>query len=184
MDLSQLYGVTEEETQKLRRFRGGKLHTKHDKAALSNLPIVNDVTKFCTVNSTDADCYQSGDPRVNSNPYSAALHTVFLRSHNKIASTLSRRYHHWNDEDLFYMSRVLNTIIYQRIIYEEWAPVVLGQEVASKILETNDGIRINRVSNEFATVGIRFYNSMFPGDLLSVESKPITSNVINEPVST
>ncbi|XP_063703454.1 peroxidase-like [Culicoides brevitarsis] len=177
LDLSQVYGVDAEALQKLRKFHGGKLHT-HDDQTLSYLPFANaeQISKYCRSNETNS-CYISGDPRVNSNPYSMALHTIFLRSHNKIASELTKRHPQWTDEELFYMSRVLNTILYQKIIYEEWAPIVLGREAAERILLTAVTTETDQVSNEFATVGIRFYNTMFPGDLILSEEM---SNDVNE----
>lgn len=176
LDLSQVYGVDDKDLEKLRRFRGGKLHTHDENNPLSSLPYVDaQVSKYCRTNETNS-CYVSGDPRVNSNPYSMALHTIFLRSHNKIASELARRHPRWTDDELFYMSRTLNTILYQRIIYEEWAPIVLGRESAERILLTTFSLEPNQVSNEFATVGIRFYNTMFPGDLILTEE---LSNDVN-----
>uniref|UniRef100_A0A336MW58 CSON005035 protein n=1 Tax=Culicoides sonorensis TaxID=179676 RepID=A0A336MW58_CULSO len=182
LDLSQIYGVNDADLRKIRKYHGGKLHTHDERSPLANLPYVDDQkSKYCRSNDSES-CYISGDPRVNSNPYSMALHTIFLRSHNKIASDLGQRHPQWNDDELFHMSRLLNTIIYQRIIYEEWAPIVLGKESAERILlstYTQDG---NEVSNEFATVGIRFYNTMFPGNLLLTEELSNNIDVNNRSI--
>lgn len=176
LDLSQVYGVVDKDLEKLRRFRAGKLHTHDENNPMSGLPFVNaQVSQYCRTNETNS-CYVSGDPRVNSNPYSMALHTIFLRSHNKIATELARRHPRWTDDELFFMSRTLNTILYQRIVYEEWAPIVLGRESSERILLSTFTAEPNQVSNEFATVGIRFYNTMFPGDLTLAEE---LSNDVN-----
>lgn len=115
----------------------------------------------------------AGDPRANANPYMVLQYSIFLRSHNNIANKLHEINPSWNDERLFKFSRKINTALYQKIIYEEWAPEVLGSEMSRKIIDTPAEMdrqkRNYGVSNEFATVAIRFYNSMMPGDLWNTE---------------
>lgn len=166
-DLSQLYGVTQSEKSKVRKFSKGKLQSIHGKL----LPITDTPEKFCTFTNGTKHCFASGDPRVNSNPYSSALHTIFLRHHNVIATQLYKLNSDWDDETIFNMAKKLNVILYQRIIYEEWAPVVIGDEKAREIVKSFPEIGQGReqndqVSNEFATVGIRFYNTMLPENLV------------------
>uniref|UniRef100_A0A6B2E8B5 Putative chorion peroxidase n=1 Tax=Phlebotomus kandelakii TaxID=1109342 RepID=A0A6B2E8B5_9DIPT len=164
LDLSQLYGINDEETRALRTFRGGKLQASTDGA--NTIPIQQHSSLCLQPNET---CYLSGDPRANANPYMVLQYSIFLRSHNNIARKLREINPSWNDERLFKFARKINTALYQRIIYEEWAPEVLGFDVAEKISDTPVEMdrqkRIFGVSNEFATVAIRFYNSMMPGDL-------------------
>lgn len=123
-----------------------------------------------------------GDSRVNINPYVTTLYTIFLRSHNRIAAELKRT-KSWKDERLFDTARRINTAIYQKIVYEEWARVIVGKDVMDGIMEPFHSSRVATpaVSNEFATAAIRFYYSMMPGDL-SLERvrsfAPLESNVI------
>lgn len=115
----------------------------------------------------DTVCYRSGDSRVNANPYITTLYTIFLRSHNRIAKELKKAHDNsWNDEQLFQSARRINTAIYQKIVYQNWTNVVLGNTAAAKINTDNAPTEHDiAVSNEFATAGIRFYYSMMPGDL-------------------
>lgn len=162
-DLSQLYGI--DETQ-LRSYHQGLLITSND----NNLPTTND-ENCIRFNETNFPCYYSGDTRVNVNPYVTILYTVFLRSHNHIAHKLKRMNPTWNDSKLFKLSKQINTAIYQKIIYTDWANAVLGKklatEIRSKNLENHDvrKNKNNKISNEFATAAIKFYNTMMPGDL-------------------
>ena len=117
--------------------------------------------------------YLSGDSRVNSNPYITILYTVFLRSHNHIAHKLKRLNPDWVDQQLFNLSKRINIAIYQKIVFTDWADIVLGKRVAQDMrnkkmedYEDSKKYKSKKVSNEFATAAIRFYNSMMPGDLL------------------
>lgn len=152
----------------LRTFNGGEMRTSNDPAS-PTLPEIQNVDEnpLCMHNTTiDTVCYESGDSRVNVNPYVTTLYTIFLRSHNRLAKQLSRQNHTLNDEQLFALARRINIGIYQKIIYEEWLRVVLGNDAANAINAQRDGCNATEsVSNEFATAGIRFYYSMMPGDL-------------------
>lgn len=168
MDLSQLYGNTDDITNTLRTFTNGELKISNDPLS-PTLPEVDDITsnQLCMHNTTtDTVCYQSGDSRVNVNSYVTTLYTLFLRSHNRLAKQLQKEHPTWSDSELFAYARRINNGIYQKIIYEEWSNVVLGIVAAAEInTQTDKCDRNAMVSNEFATAGIRFYYSMMPGDL-------------------
>lgn len=94
---------------------------------------------------------------------------MFLRSHNNIAHDLRRTAHKKNDNKHFRLARYINEAIYKKIIFEEWAPIVLGTTVAQQLnaeTYTPSFSGKRAISNEFATAGIRFYFSMMPGDLI------------------
>lgn len=164
LDLSQLYGNHESETQPLRSGRGGKLRSQ----SFDKLDYLDENTdrKFCVANaSLDVTCYTSGDSRVNVNPFITLLHTLFLRSHNRIAKQLVAINPHWEDEQLFKTTRSVNIKLYQGII-REWSQSVLGKPIS--IAYRFDGKTQPSVSNEFATAAIRFHNTMMPGEITGV----------------
>lgn len=166
--MSQLYGNTDDITDTLRTFSNGELKISNDPLS-PTLPEIEDIefNHLCMHNTTiDTVCYRSGDSRVNVNPYVTTLYTLFLRSHNRIAKRLRKDHPTWTDSELFTHARHINAGIYQKIIYGEWLNVVLGNIDAAAInTESNICNSDERVSNEFATAGIRFYYSMMPGDL-------------------
>ncbi|XP_031620899.1 peroxidase [Contarinia nasturtii] len=169
LDLSQLYGNAEDITDTLRTFYNGELKISNDPLS-PTLPEIDDIedNHLCMHNTTiDTVCYKSGDSRVNVNPYVTTLYTLFLRSHNRIAKQLQKEHPTWNDTELFAYARRINVGIYQKIVYSEWLNIVLGISEAATINNRNPTTCINdgKVSNEFATAGIRFYYSMMPGDL-------------------
>lgn len=159
LDLSQLYGNHESETLPLRSSRGGKLKSQSFDSTEYLIDSID--KKLCVANSTqDTICYTSGDTRVNVNPYITLLHTLFLRSHNRVAKHLALVNPHWSDERLFGVAREVNIKIYQKII-GDWSKAVLG----GPIKHDHVGINEPRVSNEFASAAIRFYNTMMPGEI-------------------
>lgn len=191
LDLSQLYGNTDDITKTLRTFKNGELEISNDPLS-STLPEVDETetNQLCMHNSTTADtvCYRSGDSRVNVNPYVTTLYTIFLRSHNRIAQQLHGDYPTWTDEKLFAYARRINTGIYQKVVYQEWLNVVLGVTAAANINGSpiDTCLHGGMVSNEFATAGIRFYYSMMPGDLKTTKDVNYfirQSNIIIRPMT-
>lgn len=156
-DLSQLYGRTDHIRHNLRLRRDGKLKVDSN----DFLPATTD-SCFST---SEGPCFQSGDSRVNVNPYMTIQHSIFHKSHNRIASKLKALNPQWKDEKLFETARKINIAIYQKISYEEWLPMVVGRRLSAELGNVSGGSHRRGVSNEFATAAIRFYNSMLPGDL-------------------
>ncbi|XP_058057408.1 peroxidase [Anopheles bellator] len=157
LDLSQVYGSTANDTSQLRSLQGGRLRAQHSDS-LDYLPKAAS-EKLCVADDQlEITCYSSGDSRVNVNPYVTLLHTLFLRSHNHLAKHLARLAPHWTDEQLFNVSRQVNTRVYQNIV-REWLTTVAGRREKSKSVDRGD----DGVSNEFATAAIRFYHTMMPG---------------------
>lgn len=76
---------------------------------------------------SDTRLYQPlGDPRVNEQPGLAAIHTVFMREHNRIADGLAALNPNWDDERLFQEARRILIAVWQKIVYAEYLPLVLG----------------------------------------------------------
>jgi peroxidase len=159
--------------EKLRSFHEGSLLTSIDDSSI--LPKTYD--ELCVTANENSTCYHSGDSRVNANPLVTILYTIFLRSHNQIAQKLKRMNPKWNDNQLFATTKDINIAIYQKLIYNDWANVVLGKRMALEIRNKNNDhdnkkYKSEKVSNEFGTAAIKFYNTMLPGDLLNHQDDP------------
>ncbi|XP_072375481.1 chorion peroxidase-like, partial [Diabrotica undecimpunctata] len=59
---------------------------------------------------------------------SNALYSAILKEHNRVAVNLAQLNKHWNDEVLFYESRRIVIAELQHITYNEYLPIVLGEE--------------------------------------------------------
>ncbi|XP_053661739.1 peroxidase [Anopheles marshallii] len=162
LDLSQLYGSLANDTRQLRTGKGGRLQAQLYDSAEYLLETANG--RLCAADSNlETVCYDSGDTRVNVNPYITLLHTLFLRSHNRLAKHLALLQPSWTDEQLFTVARTVNIKLYQKIV-REWLTVVAGGRATSDPQPTS-AHRDERVTNEFATAAIRFYTTMMPGEI-------------------
>ena len=61
-----------------------------------------------------------------------AIHTVFLREHNRIAKQLKLQNPRLNEELLFQNARRIVNAEWQHIIYNEFLPTLLGQTILNK----------------------------------------------------
>lgn len=121
LDLSHVYGNSQEQANQLRSFRGGQL--RYSTSRGSNevlLPLATSQEQCMGV------CFQAGDSRVNQHPALTALHTLLLRNHNILAQQLARRHPNWSDETLYQEARRINIAEYQMITYNEYLPIVFG----------------------------------------------------------
>ncbi len=71
----------------------------------------------------------SGDDGANASPALAALHTLWLRQHNRLAGRLLAANPLWDDETLFQETRRIVGAQIQHINYAEFLPAVLGQSL-------------------------------------------------------
>lgn len=61
-----------------------------------------------------------------------ALHIILLKEHNRVAEELSKLNGDWSDATLFLEARRAVTAEIQHITYNEFLPIVLGQQVVTK----------------------------------------------------
>lgn len=133
--------------------------------------ITGDWSNYCAFKNLSrqtSQCFQAGDSRVNTNPLTISIYTLFMRNHNQIAKKLAFKNPLWQDEDLFRAAKAINMQIYRNIVFDEWLPTVLGEDVAGKIKEgtlNKKFVGDDRISNEFGIAAMRFYMSMMPNFL-------------------
>ncbi|KAF5283068.1 hypothetical protein FQR65_LT14085 [Abscondita terminalis] len=181
LDLSLVYGSTDEVSQMLREFRGGRLRVD-DKKFKEWPPQASDPSQSCPFTKSTAEaCYMAGDVRVNQNPQLAILQVILLREHNRLAHVLSKLNPHWDDETLYQEARKINIAQYQHITYYEWLPIFIGvsNSYKNKVIFDHKGDFVNDYDphvnpatlNEHATSTSRFYHSLIVGMLELLNKK-------------
>ncbi|CAJ0963301.1 unnamed protein product, partial [Mesorhabditis belari] len=126
LDASNIYGNDPERARRLRHFRGGHLRTA------SNAGFFPDVDASLRCQEPDSRCLLSGSDEVNMLPGSAALHTLWVRQHNRVADRLKELNKHWSDDRLFDESRKIVSAQVQHITYTEFLPLLLGVDAIKK----------------------------------------------------
>ena len=70
--------------------------------------------------------FYAGDARASEQPALAAIQTLFLREHNRLAEGLSALNPQWSDEKLYQTARRILSAVTQHITYHEFLPRLFG----------------------------------------------------------
>ncbi|KAK9304396.1 hypothetical protein QLX08_004185 [Tetragonisca angustula] len=175
LDLSPVYGSSEDLARALRSGNGGLLNTQR-----KNLPMPSPKYESCRSANRAFPCFLSGDSRVNENPGLTLMHVLFLREHNRVATVLGQLNPHWNDERLYQEARRIVIAEMEHITYNEFLPVVLGETTLDKyqLRLTHRGYfrgydpRMDAtLSNAAASAGLFFIATLTPKTLDLVDSR-------------
>lgn len=103
----------------------------------------------------------AGDMRANENVVLTALHTLFVREHNRLCKEIVEQNSELrgNDDAIYQMARKIVGGYIQSITYNEFLPALLGDN-AIKPYQGYDAAVNTSVSNLFATACYRFGHSM------------------------
>ena len=167
IDASNVYGSDATRAAALRDLgNGGRMKTS-----------VGDLLPFNTMGldnagGPDPAMFVGGDVRANEQTGLLAMHTLFVREHNRLAGLLSIDNPTWNDEQLYQTARKIVGAQMQVITYNEFLPALLGKRRARRLsprrYEYDSSIDAS-VTNEFAASIYRFGHSMLPESLTLAE---------------
>lgn len=194
IDASMVYGSTAEKARTLRSLSGGRLkigeERDDDNADEELLPFVPESCPHAVEDETERE-FLAGDERVNENPGLQTLHTLFVREHNRLAAEIAAQFPTKTDEEIYQEARRFVVAEWQRIVYDEYLPIVLGPAASFD----DDGVDVNGAStykagyspgifNEFATAAFRFGHSMIPNDIAlftehSQKTVPLANHFFN-----
>ncbi|XP_037881152.1 peroxidasin isoform X2 [Glossina fuscipes] len=108
------------------------------------------------------NCFVAGDIRVNEQVGLLAMHTIWMREHNRIAIEFRHINPHWDGDTIYYETRKIVGAQMQHITYKHWLPLIIG-ESGMLMLGKYKGYDANvnpTISNEFATVALRFGHTL------------------------
>ncbi len=141
-------------------------------------------------NPNTSDFFLSGDVRANEQAGLLATHSLFMREHNRIADDLKNRLDNGevtlidkrdtaiadpdngvDDEGdfIFESARKVVGAQMQRITYQEWLPLILGEEALEDYNGYDDTVNAG-IATEFSTAAFRFGHTMLSPDLLRVNN--------------
>ena len=154
IDGSNVYGSDIETSNSLRSFSDGKLKTSEGNL----LPIGDD------------GMFQAGDVRANVQTGLTAMHTLWMREHNRIATELADQNPSLNDEQLFQGARKQVIAEIQAITFNEYLPELLGDNNISTYQGYNPTVN-PQISETFATSAYRFGHSMLSPEILRLDEQ-------------
>ncbi|KAM4618178.1 eosinophil peroxidase [Polymixia lowei] len=129
-------------------------------------------------------CFQAGDSRANEHLGMIALHTLFLREHNRLVKELHLLNAHWSPDTLYQEARKIMGAIHQILTWEHYLPRVLGEHANSQLIPPYEGYNPEvdpSIANTFAAAAFRFAHvtvqpvvaRLGPGYTLSPQHPPL-----------
>lgn len=164
IDASNVYGSEEERAHELRTLDGtGRLKMSaggmmmFNVNGLDNAPTADDPTLFL-----------GGDVRANEQVGLTAMHTLFVREHNRLADEIAAQHPGFTGDQIFEHARAFVAAEMQAITYNEFLPRLLGPgaipEYTGYKPETDASI-----SNIFANAAYRVGHTMLSSKLLRLD---------------
>ncbi|XP_061577700.1 LOW QUALITY PROTEIN: thyroid peroxidase [Cololabis saira] len=101
----------------------------------------------------------TGDSRANEHLGLIALHTLFLREHNRLVQDLHRLNPHWSPDTLYQEARKIIGAAQQVLTWERYLPRILGENAMSRLMppyQSYDPDVDPSIANIFATAAFRF----------------------------
>ncbi|KAK2842367.1 hypothetical protein Q5P01_012567 [Channa striata] len=112
-----------------------------------------------TQRENTTSCFQAGDARANEHLGMIALHTLFLREHNRLVEELHLLNPHWSPDTLYQEARKIMGAVHQILTWEHYLPRVLGESTMSLLVPPYEGYDPEvdpSIANVFATAAFRF----------------------------
>ncbi|NNC96062.1 MAG: T9SS type A sorting domain-containing protein [Chitinophagales bacterium] len=174
IDASAVYGSDQARAGWLRTFQDGKL-----KIASGDLLPYNTITgelnspidqsaPFMAMEGNDTIYFVAGDIRANEQPGLTALHTLFVREHNRLCDLIRSTHPNISDESIYQRARKLVSAQIQKITFEDWLPA-MGVEL-DQYLGYDPGTNPN-IMNVFSVSAYRLGHTMVGSRILRMDAQ-------------
>lgn len=165
IDASNVYGSDEVRANALRTHDGtGQLRTSDgDLLPFNEEGLPN-------AGGTGATLFLAGDIRANEQVGLLAMHTLFVREHNRLAVRLARRNREASGDDIYEMARAIVGAQMQAITYKEFLPALLGPGAIGEWRGYDPSVDAS-IRNEFSTASYRFGHSLLSPTLLRLDRR-------------
>ena len=164
VDASSVYGSTPERELALRDSETGRLRTSgiHPNTLCPRVQelrpgirqlVHESILPVDTLGGGNVDVhFFQGDARSNEHQALTALHTLFVREHNRLYDILSREYPGCSEETLYYMAKEQVRAHIQYITFDEFVPTYLGEPLSRpSALPSRLGMSVSFVTSVFRT---------------------------------
>jgi len=168
LDGSSIYGTDVLRAAALRRFDGtGRLkcsESLHGDLLSYNLAGFQNAQS--SSNTEPSAYFLSGDLRVNEHVMVSAMHTLFMREHNRLCMELPARYPYLagDDEATYQFARKIVSAIIQSITYYEFLPALLGENALNPYQGYQADVNPS-IGSTFAVIAFRFTHNLMPEQL-------------------
>jgi len=167
LDGSMVYGSDAVRATTMRELSGGRMLTDGDMLIrnTANLAVANDTGVFA-----NTDMFLAGDVRATEQTGLAAMHTLFVREHNRWADRLSNELDLTGlttaqaDEYIYQTARKIVGAEVQKITYSDWLPAFMGPQSLGSYGGYDDSVDPT-ISVEFSTAAFRFGHTMLNEEL-------------------
>ncbi len=164
IDASNVYGSDAARAAFLRANDGtGRLKT-----SAGNLLPFNDGT-FDNAGGTGTDLFLAGDVRCNEQVSLIAMHTLFMREHNRLADLIRAKNPHLTGDQVYEAARLRVVAEMQVITFNEFLPLLLGP-MAPGPYTGYTAAQSPDIANVFSTACYRFGHSMVASTLLRLDA--------------
>ncbi len=160
IDASNVYGSDDERAAALRTLDGtGRLKTSE-----GNLLPFN-VDGLPNAGGPSPSLFLAGDVRANEQVGLAAMHTLWVREHNRQAARIAENDPNLNGDQIYQRARRMVGALMQVITYREFLPMLLGPDALSPYRGYRPEVDAS-IANLFSTAAYRFGHSTLSTTIL------------------
>ena len=158
IDASTVYGSDTERADALRAGKG-KLRMSRGRMLPKN------TAGLPNAGGTSASLYLAGDVRANEQTSLTAMHTLWVREHNRIAKRLRAANPGLSSKEIYQRARAKIGALIQAITYNEFLPALLGPAALASYRGWDVAVD-GSIAQEFSTAAYRFGHSMVSPQIL------------------
>lgn len=165
IDASNVYGSDSERADALRNHDG----SGHLKTSDGNLLPFN-VDGLPNAGGDSPELFLAGDVRANEQLGLTAMHTLFVREHNRLADRISERNPGLSGDEIYERARRIVGAQMQVITYREYLPALMGHDA----LAPYNGYQTDvdgSISNLFSTAAYRYGHSALSSTILRLNAQ-------------
>ncbi|MBI3862694.1 MAG: peroxidase [Planctomycetia bacterium] len=160
IDGSMVYGSDAARAEALRSHVGGRLLVSAGNLLPFNTAGLANANDAHLV--PDNQLFLAGDVRANENIELTAMHTLFVREHNRLADQIHAANPKLSDEQIYQQARAIVGAEIQSITYNEFLPALLGDRALTSYKGYNPNVNPG-IANEFSTAIFRVGHTMLDG---------------------